>query len=90
MDVSLNTITTAATSVDWIAVGVKVLWAGGGSLVTLAAAYVLLIKDVAYIKGRVDELHDQSEDIDKLAKGQGAIQSDIRKIKRHVGLSHHG
>lgn len=86
----LETFTVAASSVDWLAIGVKALWAAGGALVSLAAAYVLLIKDVSYIKGRVDELHDQSEKISDLARSQGALQSDIRKIKRHVGLSHHG
>lgn len=70
-----------AAVTDWDGVWLRMLWGAGGALVSLLSAYVLLARDVSYIKGKLDQLTDNNEAL-------AEIRRDVDSIKFYQEVIH--
>lgn len=60
----------------------------GGSLLTLAIAYVTTIKDIAYIKGVLQNLLKLSEKLDETNRSIVILDRNQQKLKSDVDAAH--
>ena len=60
----------------------------GGSLLSLATTYVLLSKEISYIKGQLTYLLKFHEKLSKLYERQVILDKDITKIGMDLNQAH--
>ena len=77
------------SSLNWAAVGERALYAGGGFLVALVGAYLVLMRDVSYIKGKIEQLTDDHEKVEQLRIEVSALRSGIARWKDGMVVSRH-
>lgn len=80
-------------SLDWHAISEHAIYSGGGFLVALIGAYLILARDVAYIKGRLDLMTDNHKEVEQLRVDVASIMKEIeiehRSASSGVALSRH-
>ena len=74
---------------DWqIKAALTVLGFLGGSLLSLSTAYVIMAKEIAFIKGQLTYLLKFHEKLSKLYERQVVLDKDMSKIGSDLNQAH--
>lgn len=73
---------------DWAMLAPKVLWAAGGALTAMVAGYWSLGRDVAYIKGKLDQHIDHTERLEKLEGSLQQVSLEVKHLNKELFNGH--
>lgn len=83
----------APSNVDWQHVFERLVWGGAGALVSLSVAYVVVGKDLAYLKGAMKQVMEVVAEWYPLKEKTAAMSVELTVIKDDVRnlkvIAHH-